>query len=255
MGGAVPAWSPSRPWTPLALTLCLHLLLVLAWLGGARGDLARQPTNGLAGKLPPASAFVLLRPPLRRAAPEPAAAAVHPPPRRLRPPAALAVPPSTPAVTAARTAPATTAGPGVSVPAFEPAAGAKAQAKAQADAQTEAAAPAALPGELLARSKAMAGPVDRELRKGGSPITAEPERKWERFAAAFAAARKDASRSVTLDSYTAPDGVVVYRKTVGGRVSCYRSGSVGGLVTGFGSADGQGAGTTSCPTGVSWTRH
>jgi hypothetical protein len=114
---------------------------------------------------------------------------------------------------------------------------------------------AALPGELLASSKAMAGRVDRELRKGASVITAEPDRKWERFAEAFAAARKGASNTVTLDSYTAPDGVIVYRKTVGDRVSCYRSGSVGGLTTGFGVADGHGAGKTSCPTGVSWARH
>jgi hypothetical protein len=118
-----------------------------------------------------------------------------------------------------------------------------------------AALPAALPGELLASSKAMAGRVDRELRKGASVITAEPDRKWERFAEAFAAARTGGSNTVTLDSYTGPDGVIVYRKTVGDRVSCYRSGSVGGLATGFGVADGHGAGKTTCPTGVSWTRH
>jgi hypothetical protein len=112
-----------------------------------------------------------------------------------------------------------------------------------------------LPGDLLATSKAMAGRVDRELRKGASPITAEPERKWERFAEAFAAARKGGSGTVTLDSYTGPDGVIVYRKTVGSRVSCYRSGGVGGLVTGFGAADGHGAGNTTCPSGVRWTRH
>lgn len=120
--------------------------------------------------------------------------------------------------------------------------------------------PAALPGDLLASAKAMAGRVDGELRKGAgvimgaSVITAEPDRKQERFAEAFAAARKGASNTVTLDSYTAPDGVIVYRKTVGDRVSCYRSGSVGGLATGFGVADGHGAGKTTCPGGVSWTR-
>lgn len=100
----------------------------------------------------------------------------------------------------------------------------------------------------------MAGQVDRDLRKGSSPITAEPERKWERFAEAFAAARASRPPGLTLESYTAPDGVTIYRKTVAGRPRCYRSGSVGGLVTGFGNADGHGAGRTTCPTNVSWTR-
>jgi hypothetical protein len=101
----------------------------------------------------------------------------------------------------------------------------------------------------------MAGPVDRLLRNGASPISAEPERKWERFAEAFAAARRGAGSGATLASYTAPDGTIIYRRTVAGRSSCYRSGSVGGLATGFGVADGRGAGNTSCPTGVRWSRH
>jgi hypothetical protein len=96
----------------------------------------------------------------------------------------------------------------------------------------------------------MAGAVDRELRNGSSPITAEPERKWERFAEAVAGAHVNAVGAVTLDSYTAGDGVVVYRKTVGGRTRCYRSGSVGGL----GPADGRSAGSVSCPSGASWKR-
>jgi hypothetical protein len=101
----------------------------------------------------------------------------------------------------------------------------------------------------------MAGRIDRELRKGSSPISAEPERKWERFAEAFAAARTSGDRTVTLDSYTSPDGVIIYRTTIGGKSSCYRSGSVGGLVTGFGNADLHGASIMECPRGLSWTRH
>ena len=100
----------------------------------------------------------------------------------------------------------------------------------------------------------MAGQVDRDLRKGSSPITAEPERKWERFAEAFAAARSSPPPGLALESYTAPDGVTIYRKTVAGRTRCYRSGSVGGLVTGFGNADGHGAGRSTCPTNVPWSR-
>jgi len=96
----------------------------------------------------------------------------------------------------------------------------------------------------------MAGRVDRELRQGGSPISAEPERKWERFASMVAAARVPATGAVTVDSYTAPDGVVIYRKTVGGRVACYRSGSVGGI----NASDGHSAGYTACPPGAQWRR-
>ena len=66
------------------------------------------------------------------------------------------------------------------------------------------------------------------------------------------AARTSVSRDTILESHTAADGVTIYRKTVGDRVACYRSGSVGGL----GPADGGSAGSVShCPTGVSWTRH
>ena len=233
------AYPAARPWTPLALTLGLHLLLLLAWLAGTRGGVERERAN----QPPRASVLVLLRAPSQpHAEPEPAVA--RPSPRPLRPPAPGTIPLSTPSVTAADATPA------LAVSAPEAAASTDVPAApAQADP-----APAALPGDLLAASKAMAGRVDRELRKGASPITAEPERKWERFAAAFAAARKGGSGTVTLDSYIGPDGVIVYRKTVGSRVSCYRSGSVGGLVTGFGAADGHGAGNTTCPTGVSWTR-
>jgi hypothetical protein len=231
-------YGTARPWTPLALTLGLHLLLVLAWLGGARDALLREPP-------PRVSVFVPVQPPSprRQAVPEEA-----PAPERVGQP--LFAAPALPTVglpdiaVQARAAPAQSADADPAAPPQEPA-----QNQTQQEGATSPS------GDLLASSKAMAGRVDRELRKGANPITAEPERKWERFAEAFDAARKGADRAVTLDSYTSPDGVVTYRKTVGGRVACYRSGSVGGLVTGFGSADGQGAGSTSCPSGVRWTRH
>ena len=232
------AYGKARPWTPLALTLGLHLLLVLAWLGAARGDLRREPP-------PRVSMFVPVQPlsPARRPVPEEA-----PAPERVRPPvlAAPVLPSVGPSDVTVQAPAAASQSPDADLadPPQEP-----------AHDQAQQAGTPRTPGDLLASSKAMAGRVDRELRKGASPITAEPERKWERFAEAFAAARTGADRTVTLDSYTSPDGVVTYRKTVGNRVACYRSGSVGGLVTGFGPADGQGAGSTSCPSGVRWTRH
>lgn len=229
----MPGYAASRSWTPLALTLGLHLLLVLAWMSGVRAP-APEPA-------PRVSTFVLVRDlprpkpkPERKVGPEPAAPMPPRVPRTRQSAAFIAplpdlaqAPPSPPSSTP------------------EPAGAA----------QADPAPGAALSGDLLASSKAMAGGVDRALRKGSSPITAEPERKWERFADAVAAASTSRSYAMTLDSYEAPDGVIIYRKTINGRTSCYRSGSVGGVVTGFGNADLHGAGTTSCPTGVSWTRH
>ena len=221
--GAVPAYAASRSWTPLALTLGLHLLLVLAWLTGVHGP-APEPAPG-------ASSFVLVQA-LPRPQPKPDLPRPLPIPRTRLPDAIS----------------------GPSPVAAEPAAAPSREPEPVAEPQPDPAPAPALPGDLLASAKAMAGRVDRELRQGSSPITAEPERKWERFAEAFAAARTGTADTVTLDSYTAPDGVVIYRKTVHGRASCYRSGSVGGLVTGFGNADGHGAGRTSCPSNVSWRR-
>jgi hypothetical protein len=211
--GAAAAF-PRRSWTPLALTLGLHLLLVLAWVGGSSRGVVREPERR-------ALTLVLVRAALPP--PPPETAGVSPPRVRLRAPSSLYVQPGEPA--------------------------APAPSELLETPPTEAQA-TALPGDLLATSKRMAGAVDRELRKGSSPITAEPERKWERFAEAVAGAHVNAVSEVTLDSYTAGDGVVVYRKTVGGRTRCYQSGSVGGL----GPADGRSAGSVACPSGASWKR-
>ena len=225
--GAVPGYAAHaapRPWTPIALTLGLHLLLVLAWLAGARGPRVPEAPQR-------AFTFVLVQP---QARPRPAPYLRPPLPLpRSRLPASIHLP--TPAA--------------ASSPDAEP------EPASAPQADPAPAAPEALPGELLKSSRAMAGRIDRELRNGSSPISAEPERKWERFAEAFAAARTSSDRSVTLDSYTSPDGVIIYRRTTAGKARCYRSGSVGGLVTGFGNADLHGASIMDCPSGLSWTRH
>ncbi|MBD8532317.1 MULTISPECIES: hypothetical protein [unclassified Massilia] len=226
----VPGYAASRSWTPLVLTVGLHLLLVLAWLTGVQGP-ALQPTPAER-----TSTLVLVQP-LARPRPAPAEPPQIPKPRT-RSPAAMSVPVLVSPAPVVPSSPAP-------APADAP----------QADPAPDSPSAAALPGELLATSKAMAGKVDRELRNGSSPITAEPERKWERFAEAFAAARKGAPPGVTLESYTEPDGVIIYRKTVAGKTRCYRSGSVGGLTTQFGNADLHGGGNTTCPTSVSWSRH
>lgn len=221
-GGAAPAFS-GRPRAPLALalTLGLHLLLVLAWMRDAAPVVQRA-----AGER--ASTFVQVLPPLvAKPKPKPAPSEARPRPRA-RLPVAVTLPIQAPAPGAPPDSEALDAAP-AAVPTQPP----------------------APPGDLLAASKRMAGGVDRALRNGVSPIGAEPERKWERFAAAFAAARTGVALDTVLESHTAADGVTVYRKTVGERVTCYRSGSVGGL----GPADGHTAGNIRCPTGASWTRH
>ncbi len=219
-----PPWAASRSWTPLALTVGLHLLLVLAWLIGARAGLVREPPQR-------ASTLVLVQP-VARPTPAPSV----PPQPRLRSPDP-----------AAFVAPVTVLPAQAATPASDP--------EPAGEPQSDTAPAPALPGDVLAHSKALAGRADRDLRKEGSPITAEPERKWERFADAFAAAKTSRSYSLTLERYEAPDGIIFYRKTIAGRKSCYRGGSVGGLQTGFGVADGRGAGSTPCPSGVSWTQH
>ena len=227
---AYAGYAAPRSWTPLALTLGLHLLLVLAWLTSTRGGRVLDPPQR-------AFIFVLVQPPAR------------PKPGPDLPPL-LALPRSRVPATIHLPRPVVAA----------PAAAAPSPDAAPADAPQAAPAAAAavaeaLPGDLLKSSRAMAGRIDRELRKGSSPISAEPEHKWERFAEAFAAARRGGDNTLTLDSYTSPDGVIIYRRTIGGKSHCYRTGSVGGLVTGFGNADLHGAGIMECPAGVSWTRY
>ncbi|XYJ08882.1 hypothetical protein ACSUZJ_15930 [Telluria sp. B2] len=219
MVSGVPASSRTVSWTPLVLALGQHLLLVLAWW--------LRPGVQLPGLAPTERTTMLVM--------------VKPPPRSSATSRSL---PRPPAVTRARppTLPAQPAQPANPDAVFEP-------QPTPPPAETEAA-PAPMPGGLLDASRRMAGRIARELPADSSPITAEPDRKWERFAGMVAGARVDAGRSVSLDSYTASDGVTIYRKTVGGRARCYMSGSVGGL----GPADGHSAGNVPCPPGVRWTR-
>lgn len=222
----VPAGSATVSWTPLALTLGLHLLLVLAWL------LRPGAPFVMPAALERETVLVMVAPPARPT----------PPPRPVsRPAKAVSQPTSQPA----------------SRPITAPALPEPAPQATPADAAIEAPveselvqSDASASGDLLATSRAMAGRVDRALRKDSSPITAEPDRKWERFASMVASARTSHGMSGTVEQYTADDGITIYRKTDGSRVACYRGGSVGGI----GTADGRTAGNIRCPPGVRWTR-
>jgi hypothetical protein len=103
----------------------------------------------------------------------------------------------------------------------------------------------------LGLSKRQAGRIDRELRKGKSGVPDEPDTPMGRFRRGLEAAHIDRSMSVREDSYTAPDGVVIYRRRIGKMEICRRSGSVSPLGM-RGMVMGNEAGDVPCPRGVPW---
>ena len=116
---------------------------------------------------------------------------------------------------------------------------------------------------LASRGKRTAGAVDHELRKGKLAPLDPGDNKWQRFAEAVSNARVDTSRTLVSESYTAPDGVVVYRFRLGGRTWCRTGGGIRpspfgaqvGGATSFDTAGGGGfAGTIECPTRVQFKR-
>lgn len=219
--------APPRPtWTPLALALGLHLLLVLAWRWGAQV----MPSAALPERL---IELVPLRPPppSPRPAPEPT-----PRPKPLpapRKPVAVPVEPA----------------PVPTVPAEQPVVAEATPAPAEPAND----APLTLAGEdRLAAGKRSAAAFDREQRKGQSGVPLEADTPWSRFRAGLAAAHVDDSLSMRLEKYESPDGVVIYRTTQGGKQSCRMSGAV---VFGPGRAGGgSAAGNVACPKGVRWER-
>jgi hypothetical protein len=100
-------------------------------------------------------------------------------------------------------------------------------------------------------SKRQAGRIDRELRKGKSGIPDAPDTPMGRFRRGLEAAHIDRSMSVREDSYTSPDGTIIYRKRIGNSVMCRRSGNVSPLGM-RGMTMGSEAGDVPCPKGVDW---
>jgi hypothetical protein len=210
---------------PLALTLLLHAVLLLAWMQGR--TVRRAPD------LPQREISILL--PARAA---PARPRVPPPVRRpvTRAPAP-AGPPAMPA-------PAPTAPP-VAAPAPQPAAPALPPTPSGAD--------------IAARARRDAGRVYAELSGGKSAVPDNPDTAWSRFANGVDGAHIESARTETMETYTSPDGVVIYRFRQGNRVRCRMTGGVGlGIPGGYtlgqqlagaGSAGGAGnAGFVPCPT-------
>ena len=238
-----PQWRPRRTRLALAASLGVHLLAAV-WLQQHR---PAPP--------PPAEAprviSILLQPPAARTRPAPAPAPVREPLPAREPPVHAPPRPATRTQQAPTPAPAEPApAPSIQAPADTLAA----PEPAPVDAGKLARDPAAgVNGSFtVGVAKRQAGRIDRELRGGKSGVPLEADTPWARFQRGLEAAHVERSMSVIEDSYTSPDGVVIYRRRIGSRTICYRTGSVGlGIAGARGVND---AGPISCPTGVTWTR-
>jgi len=240
--------TPRRtPGWPLAVTLGLHLLLGWWWLQ-ATGVRVLPATLSAPREF---IVVAVLAPAPSRSSAAPATPSSSPPraakaaPARTAPAAPLVAPqPITPAP--ADTAPP----PAMSEPAADPFPTPSASAQERIATGDDS---------LASRGKRTAGAVDHELRKGKLAPLDPGDNKWQRFAQAVGDARVDNSRTLTSESYTAPDGVVVYRFRQGGRTWCRTGGDIrpspfgaqaGGAAL-FDKAGGGGfAGTVRCPTRV-----
>jgi hypothetical protein len=240
--------TPRRtPGWPLAVTLGLHLLLGWWWLQATGVRVLPAVVSAprefiVVAVLAPAASRFSAAPATPSSSPPRAAKAA---PARTAPAAPLVAPqPITPAP--ADTAPP----PAISEPAADPFPTPSASAQERIATGDDS---------LAGHGKRMAGTVDHELRKGKLAPLDPGDNKWQRFAQAVGDARVDNSRTLTSESYTAPDGVVVYRFRQGGRTWCRTGGDIrpspfgaqaGGAAL-FDKAGGGGfAGTVRCPTRV-----
>ncbi|MDY0977176.1 hypothetical protein SOM61_19600 [Massilia sp. CFBP9012] len=116
---------------------------------------------------------------------------------------------------------------------------------------------------LAGRARRAAGSVDQDLRKGKLAPLEPTDTPWKRFASAVEGARKDTSRTLTSESYTSPDGTIVYRFRKNGKYYCRTGGGVrpsmfgaeGGGAVLFDKPGGGGiAGLVPCPSGAEFKR-
>ena len=129
---------------------------------------------------------------------------------------------------------------------------------------TEPVAPAASTFEaMVGRARRDARDIDRELRKGKPGVTGTADSPWARFTGTLEAAHKDRGLGVTSETYTAPDGQIIYRFRRAGKTMCRSGGSVGPKIGGavgggevlFDVQGGAGrAGEVECPSSAEWKR-
>ncbi|MDL2353863.1 MAG: hypothetical protein QFF03_01265 [Pseudomonadota bacterium] len=208
---------------PLALTIVVHLLLILCV------RLARPPALAA---VPVTHSVMLVK-----LAPLPLPRRAFPIARRAPPlPAPARRPPVRVAVKAPQDAPAAAA---PAAPA-EPPAGAARQDSAAG---------------MLAQARRDVGKIDRDLRAAAPPVPLlQADSAQQRFGHAMAAAFIDRSNTMVVDRYQSGDGVSIERITRGGGSKCYMSGVVN-FVPGI-LHDSSRAQSVSCPPpGSGWTRH
>lgn len=230
------AYPRSTPGWPLLATLGVHLLLAWSWriAHPPAPDTRRERVVDLIALPPPSPEPPRLRraaPPSRSTTPKAPAAADTDRPSGPEP---LAPAPQVPASVADPFA--------ITVPSAPP--------ESALDA-------------MVGRAKRDAVAIDRELRKGKSGVPEVADTPMGRFRQALEAAHKDTSRTLASETYTSPDGQVIYRFRQGGKVWCRTSGSVrpqiggavGGGATQFDSGGGGGAaGLIRCPSHGDWKR-
>ena len=260
----------------LAVTCAVHLLALFLWTQERRVLPVRPPRTvtillqtdrGPAARPPQDADMRLLPEPSMRAAPSISAPPIQPEPAH-RPDddeARRATGPDPRADTAPVTAPsAPEAAPPVPNP-IDRAQAADPATDARALARTPAGAPSVQGtstqgGFMAGLAKQQAGRIDRELRKGKPGVPTEADTPMARFQRGLESAHIDRSLTLQSDTYTSPDGVVIYRFRQGNRFRCRRAGGVGmplaGMPgTGSITAGGAGAaGATDCPKGVVWNQ-
>lgn len=239
---AAPYPRRTRAW-PLLATLGIHLLLAWGWRIAHRPSppLPELPGERVLDLIPvPPPALALPR--IRREPPPPRSTARNTPSARTGSANTDTAPEAEP-ITPAPQAPASVADPfAITVP---------------------SAAPESALDAMVGRAKRDAVIIDREMRKGKSGVPEVADTPMGRFRRALEAAHKDTRRGVTSETYTAPDGQVIYRFRQGGKVWCRTGGSGrpqigganGGGATQFDSGGGGGAaGLIRCPSHGDWKR-
>jgi len=227
------------PGWPLAVTLGAHLLLAWWWLD-ATG------VRSLPSIVPALREFlvvpVLVPPPAPDSSPPPA---IFPSTARTPARAPVEAQPITPPADAP-----------VAEPVAEPYPDPLAQPSPQDDAASEE-------STLAGRARRAAGGADHDLRKGKLAPLEPTDTPWKRFSSAVEGARKDSSLTLTSESYTSPDGTIVYRLRKNGKYYCRSGGGVrpsmfgaeGGGAVLFDKPGGGGiAGLVPCPSQAEFKR-
>ncbi|MCS0584297.1 hypothetical protein NX784_22155 [Massilia pinisoli] len=215
----------------LAATCAVHLLVLLLWAQARRQAPPASPARVVTILLQAdgARATSMAESSLPPGIPVP----VMPPPRPHPPAAAL---PDTPPSTASAAAP--------DAPTDVPAG-----ATANTPAPGEGTPPGGFTYSLAARQ---AGRIDRELRNGKPGVPTEADTASARFRRGLESAHVDRSMTIQTDTYTSPDGVVMYRYRTANGARCRRAGGVGILLQGM--PDAPAAMNVDCPKGVEWNR-